>query len=36
MVKISVLLGAEEKDARHQMAEVIEFETRLANITGIK
>lgn len=33
MTKIAVLLGAEETDARRQMADVITFETELANIT---
>lgn len=33
MVKVSVLLGANEADARRQMTDVIDFETRLANIT---
>uniref|UniRef100_A0A182MER4 Uncharacterized protein n=1 Tax=Anopheles culicifacies TaxID=139723 RepID=A0A182MER4_9DIPT len=33
MTKVSVLLGADETDARRQMLAVIEFETRLANIT---
>lgn len=34
MVKVSVLLGANEKEARRQMQAVIEFETKLANITS--
>ncbi|XP_055546148.1 endothelin-converting enzyme homolog isoform X1 [Wyeomyia smithii] len=33
MTKVSVLLGAEEAEARRQMSDVVEFETRLANIT---
>lgn len=33
MVKVAVLLGANEDDAKHQMTAVIEFETKLAKIT---
>lgn len=32
-MKVSVLLGADEADARRQMTDVIDFETKLANIT---
>lgn len=34
MTKVAVLLGAVESDARFQMQAVIEFETRLAEITA--
>lgn len=33
MTKVSVLLGANETDARRQMKEVMDFETKIANIT---
>uniref|UniRef100_A0A1B0CGE7 M13 family peptidase n=3 Tax=Lutzomyia longipalpis TaxID=7200 RepID=A0A1B0CGE7_LUTLO len=33
MTRVAVLLGGEEEDARRQMSDVIEFETRLAEIT---
>lgn len=35
MVKVAVLLGANETVAKPQMVAVIDFETKLANITGI-
>lgn len=34
MTKVGVLLGANETDAKEQMQAVIDFETRLANITA--
>lgn len=34
MVKVAVLLGGNENDAKPQFQAVIEFETRLANITS--
>ena len=33
MVKVAILLGANETDAKFQMQAIIEFETKLANIT---
>jgi endothelin-converting enzyme len=33
MVKVAVLLGANETEARIQMQDIIDFETELANIT---
>lgn len=33
MTKVCVLLGANETDARRQMEEIMEFETKIANIT---
>ena len=33
MFQVGVLLGGEENNTRRQMADVIEFETKLANIT---
>ena len=33
MTKTGVLLGGEENDTRDQMLDVIEFETRLANVS---
>lgn len=34
MTKVAVLLGASETDARRQMSDVIEFETKIAEVTG--
>lgn len=34
MVKVVVLLGGEEVEAKRQMQAVIDFETQLANITS--
>lgn len=36
MVKVTVLLGANETDARAQMTAIIDFETKLAEITSKK
>lgn len=33
MTKVCVLLGANETDARRQMQEIMDFETKIANIT---
>ncbi|CAD7093917.1 unnamed protein product [Hermetia illucens] len=33
MTKVAVLLGANETDARRQMSDVIEFETKIAEVT---
>lgn len=34
MTKVAVLLGGNENDSKQQMKEVIEFETKIAEITG--